>query len=365
MWPYRAVGAGSCKRVWAHDVKVGADVMETILDALKAGSENWTAADTALDAGVRRRLQAARDAALRRDPVPGRVSNWWRGTLIEAAYQNLHAAESLIVGLYSAEQVEAEIPEAVARVEAGLGRDDPRRCAALGLLDGSPGDPARRERLAKAVEVGFGASDAEHSRLRSFRNTVLGGATTLALAMLVFVAYVYRNPADVPFCFAPAGERVVCASGSSIASGHDVITVALLGSLGGLLAAILAIKNMQGTSIPYDVPQALALLKLPLGALSAIGALVAIRGGFIPGFSDLDSQPQILAYAFGFGVAQQLLTGLVDRQAQSLLTTAPGKASASNRPERQFTPAPQFAVNDNPAQQLPGDSLHAIGGAPG
>jgi hypothetical protein len=76
------------------------------------------------------------------------------------------------------------------------------------------------------------------------------------------------------------------------------------------------------------------VLKLPLGALCAVGALVAIRGGFIPGFSDLDSQPQILAYAFGFGVAQQLLAGLIDRQAQTLLSQAPGKATASDRPER-------------------------------
>jgi hypothetical protein len=346
MWPFAAAEAVSCKRVWAQDVKVGADVMETKLDALKAGATTWTPADAALETGVRSRLQAARDAALRRDPVPGRVSNWWRGTLIEAAYHNLHAAESLIVGLYSPAQVEAEIPEAVARVEAGLGRDDPRRCAAVDLLDGRETDPGRRERLAKAIEVGFGATDSEHSRLRSFRNTVLGGATTLTLAMLVFVGHVSRNAADVPFCFAPAGNDVVCASGSATASGHDVVTVALLGALGGLLAAILSLKNMQGTSVPYDVPQALALLKLPLGALSAIGALIAIRGGFIPGFSDLDSQPQILAYAFGFGVAQQLLTGLVDRQAQTLLTVAPGKASAIARPERRATPAWQLGLAD-------------------
>ena len=96
----------------------------------------------------------------------------------------------------------------------------------------------------------------------------------------------------------------------------------LLGSLGGLLAAIIAIKNMRGTASPYNVPQALALLKLPLGAVSAMGALIAIRGDFIPGFSDLDSQQQILAYAFAFGVAQQLLTGVVDRQARTILKTA-------------------------------------------
>jgi hypothetical protein len=351
MWPLGSDENGSCKRVWAHDVKVAAETMETRLDALKAASPQWTPADAALETGLRQRLQAARDAALRRDPVPGKLSNWWRGTVIEAAYQNLHAAECLIVGLYQQAQVEAEIPEAVARVEGRLGRDDPRRLAALDLLDGMPDDPGRRERLAKAVEVGFGAADAEHARLRNFRNTILGGAASLTLVMLVFAVYVFHNPADVPFCFSPQGDTMVCASGSSAPSSHDVISVTLLGALGGLLAAILAIRNIQGTSVPYNVPQALATLKLPLGALTAIGALIAIRGGFIPGFSDLDSQPQILAYAFGFGVAQQILTGLVDKQAQSLLSTAPGKSSVTRRPER-HTARRTPAIVATPAREL-------------
>jgi hypothetical protein len=354
MWLLKSDQTTLCKRLWAQDVKVGAEVLETRLEALKAAAPTWTPGDEVLAVGVRRRLQAATDAAVRRDPVPGRVSNWWRGTLIEAAYQNLHAAEALIVALYRSDQVEAEIPEAVARVEARLSRDDPRRSAALDLLDGRPGEPGRRERLSKAVEVGFAASDAEHSRLRNFRNTVMAGAFALSVAMVVFVAYVSRNPGDVPFCFIP-DQHTVCASGSTAPSGHDVLTVALMGALGGLLAAILAIKNIQGTSIPYNVPQALALLKLPLGALSAVGALIAIRGGFIPGFSDLDSQPQILAYAFIFGVAQQLLTGLVDRQAQILLSSAPGKASTSSRPEREPWPRRPTARSSSTVQELSAD----------
>lgn len=323
------------KRVWAQDVEVGARAMETKLNALRhGGAQSWSPAAEAVEVGVRSHLQAARNAALGRDPLPGRLSNWWRGTLIDAAYQNLHAAESLIVGLYSDAQVEAEVPEAVARVEAGLQRDDPRRQSALELLEGASGDPARRERLAKAIEIGFGASDAQHSQLRNFRNTVLGGAAVLTAVLGLFVAYVYRNPQDVPFCFSPVGKAMVCASGTSTPSSHDIVSVTLIGALGGLLATILALRNISGTAVPYDVPKALAVLKLPLGALCAIGALVAIRGGFIPGFSNLDSQPQILAYAFGFGVAQQLLAGLIDRQAQTLLSHAPGKATASERPER-------------------------------
>jgi hypothetical protein len=333
MFPSRDPGPRACKRVWAQDVNVAADVIETKLDELRLSPAGWTPAQQAVEDGVRRRLDAARKATLRRDPVPGGVSNWWRGTLVDAAYQNLHAAESMIVGIYDADDIEAAVPEAVARVEAGLDRDDPRRVAALELLDGSPTDHGRAARLAKAVEIGFGASDAEYIRLRNFRNTVLGGAGAMSVLLVAFVVYITRNPRDVPFCF--AGTRgTFCASGASAPSGHDVITVALLGSLGGLLAAILAIKNMHGTASSYNVPQALALLKLPLGAVSAIGALIAIRGDFIPGFSDLDSQAQILAYAFGFGLAQQLLTGLVDKQARTILNTAPGKATSAPRPER-------------------------------
>ena len=91
-------------------------------------------ADEAVEVGVRAQLEKARAATSRRDPVPGRLSNWWRGTLIEAAYHHLHAAESLIVELYSPEQVEADAPEAVARIDAGLPADDPRRSAAHELL---------------------------------------------------------------------------------------------------------------------------------------------------------------------------------------------------------------------------------------
>src|SRR6478735_7203411 len=125
----------ACKRVWAQDVNVAVDMLETRLDALAANGEGLSPPQQAIAAGVRRRLAAARNATLCRDPAPGALSNWWRGTLVDAAYQNLHAAESMVVDLYTADQIEAEIPEAVARVESGLDRDDPRRMAVLALLD--------------------------------------------------------------------------------------------------------------------------------------------------------------------------------------------------------------------------------------
>ena len=75
------------------------------------------------------------------------------------------------------------------------------------------------------------------------------------------------------------------------------------------------------------MPVALSLLKLPSGALTAIVGILLVRGEFIPGLSQLDNQPQILAHAFVFGVAQQIATRYVDDRAQMLLTTVPSKAA--------------------------------------
>src|ERR1700712_2857152 len=84
------------KRLWALDVNIPVDMFEARLAANKAATR-WTAGQVALEAGILKLLASARAATLRKEPVPGRLSNWWRGTLIETAYENLHAAESLMV----------------------------------------------------------------------------------------------------------------------------------------------------------------------------------------------------------------------------------------------------------------------------
>jgi hypothetical protein len=72
---------------------------------------------------------------------------------------------------------------------------------------------------------------------------------------------------------------------------------------------------------------------VPAGALTALGALIAIRREFIHGLSALDAQEQILAYALVFGYAYQLLTGLIDRQAMGLLSSVPSKDAQQGRPQ--------------------------------
>jgi hypothetical protein len=103
------------------------------------------------------------------------------------------------------------------------------------------------------------------------------------------------------------------------AQSHDIALVMLLGLAGAAVTGAATLRRMRGTSTPYMLLVALILLKLPTGALTAVLGLVLLSAGFVPGFSALDSSAQILGWAVVFGASQQLVTGLVDKKAQSVL----------------------------------------------
>ena len=63
------------------------------------------------------------------EPQHRRFFSWWQGNCVEAAFHNLHRAEAEMVRLYSDEEVDAEVPEAIARTDIGLHRNDPRAAA--------------------------------------------------------------------------------------------------------------------------------------------------------------------------------------------------------------------------------------------
>lgn len=321
-----------------QQVAVGAEALETRLEVAKA---RGLRPDTEAAAkGVAEFIRRARAAALRRDPIPGRWGNWWRGTLVEAAYRNLHAARAQMVDLYDEAELFAEVPSAVSRAQATMHREDPR-CIARSDLEALP-VPQRRARLRSLIEDGYEGVDQQHAQLRSFRNIVLMSALSIAALVIITVVVVARNPTVMPLCFP---HEVITAKGTvehglncptrsrtTAPSGGDVLIVALLGLLGGALAASVSIRNLKGTGTPYDVPVALAMLKGPLGAFTAIVGLVAIQGDFVPGLTVLDSQEQILAYALILGFGQQVFTRLLDQKAQTLLSGLPAR-DAMTRPE--------------------------------
>jgi hypothetical protein len=367
------------RKVWVHHVVVSVRMLETRLAVAEAqglGPDQRAAA-----AGVRRLLEKAKDAANGVDPRPGPMSDWWSGSLLEAAYQNLHGAKVEMVDVYDDAELAAEIPEVAARAHQTLHRDDPRRHT-TDRLGGRP-SAIQRAYLRRTMQDSYDAMDRQHERLRSFRNIVLVLAMFIVVLVGITMAAVWGKPSILPLCFPanggdPTSTLLNCPTGKNVAaeSAGDIFVVGLLGLLGGALAAAMSIRNLRGTSSPYDVPVALAFLKVPLGAFTAILGLIAIQGEFVPGLSSLDSQQQILAYALLLGFAQQVFTHSLDVRAQSLLEALPGKdagsppsatataiATAPDQPHQQPHPA---AVPDvaGPAAVVPPQLAPTNGTAP-
>jgi hypothetical protein len=346
---------------WRAHVLAAADALQYQLDALPTGGRSINPnLRRSVGQAVQHHLKAARKAAWPQDekriPVGQQFLDWWTGAPCEAAYVNLHEAEIALAQILPQDQIKARVPEALARLQT-MDVSDPRRRAAETQLTSNSSESQRRAAFQSAVRIGLELKDQQHDRLRAFRNIVLATAAALSLLVAAVCLVGASTPDALPLCFGPppttaAGgapppvrgpSGVACPSEDEpptpgeqsrrLPAPGDVTLVALLGLLGGGLSATVSLRGLQGTSTPYDVPVALALLKLPSGALSALIGLLFVRGEFVPGLSQLDNQPQILAYAFLFGIAQQLVTRLVDQQAQDILTKVPSKEPISAEPE--------------------------------
>ena len=265
---------------------------------------------------------------------------------------------SVVPRIFGADLTDAER----AKVVAALAPDKPQ--AAL--------TQPEREALVSAFHAANGEARKKHTRIRSFRNMLLSCALVLAIAAAGVAALGMKRPGVVPLCFHP-GSQVVCptktkaldrkapASGQPTeaqtaraqvredriarrtAQPFDMLLVELMGLIGAALAAAATLRRMSGTSTPYAVPLALAVLKLPTGALTAALGLLLMRGEFVPGLTALDSPAQIIAWAIVFGYSQQLFTRFVDDRGQSVLDSA-GNGIKRDRSEPDGRPAVAVAT---------------------
>jgi hypothetical protein len=342
------------RRVWREQVLIRANELTAL--AIWMGTREDTSdaavrtANADLDAAVRSHLKVAREAALGRSwwPPQGRAR-------MERALGSVDAAEAALLARSPDDYLRGRLSDLVAELQAHLPPAHPQRIHIEKLAsryapsdDGTLAEHADRairgEDRAALVEAARAASWAarrEHTRLRSFRTAV--GITAFALFLLaVGVALVsWWQPSWMPVCFAPQGaDAVVCPTTTASTGGTtdgpvsvpevaaiiastarpaDVAVVMLVGLAGAAVTGAAALRRMRGTSTPFPVPMTLLLLKLPTGALTAFLGLILLQGEFVPGLSALDTSGQILAWALAFGAAQQLVTGLVDKRAQSVL----------------------------------------------
>ncbi|MGZ4618503.1 MAG: hypothetical protein ACXV3F_07205 [Frankiaceae bacterium] len=264
---------------------------------------------------------------------------------MERTYANLNHAEANLYRLSELDFLWSNLPNILTHATINLPGDDLRRRRLQLIYDRcyqQPGSIRECERSA-IVAAYQGANEAarkEQLRVRGFRNVILATAVIAALLAAGVIALTAFNDTKswLPLCFAPP-NKVVCATTEATRIPEESVTEAVkrtvgawdtaviefVGLLGATISATAALRNMRASADPYSLSVAVAVLKLPTGALTAFLGLLLIRAGFVPGLSDLDSSAQIIAWAIVLGSAQQLFTRFVDAQASTVL----GRAAAS------------------------------------
>lgn len=327
---------------------------------------------TAYEREVLAALERKIDAA---ENVPGwsrRLIDFLTGAGVERTNSQLDSVETDLLRLMPDPYLRGQLPNLVAHVQDHLPEGDPRRTevetVAEAVRGRAPNTPLRdleRDQVVGAVRAASLEARRSIRRVRSFRNVLLVSALILSLCVAGITLLGVLAPEKIPLCFTPEtvdSVNVVCptetlsleASGSSTvmpsqqeldvkmrdtANAWDMPLIEIVGLLSAALAGALALRSIRGTSTPYSLPVAVAVLKLPSGALTAVIGLLLMRGGFVPGLSALDSSAQIIAWAIVFGYSQQILTRLVDRQANSVLENVSQPSGTSVSPSTSPAPA--------------------------
>src|SRR6476659_4718883 len=358
---FRPVG-GPVPVAWREGTLTRAYELEALCNWVTL--KNPRDSDCPLVTAIKCHLDAARQAARAQRPDPRKRFRIFRnGPLIERATSNLDAAEAQLLNLAPPDYLLGQMPSLLRHVQRHLRSSDPGR-QEFERIAGEVHDheSVDRERGKIVATVRAASSEAlrVNVRLRSFRNVVV--LTIVLMAVLAFAVALmgFLRPTWLPLCFAPeeSGKAVVvCPTGQSepftpsqsglalqgntpqrdiddvvaeTAKPEDLMVVELVGLAAAAVAAAAAIRNIKGSSERYGLPLALAALKLPTGAMTAVLGLLLMRGQFVPGLTALDTTAQILAWALVFGFAQELFTHFVDQQGQTVLNSV--RAADAGRP---------------------------------
>jgi hypothetical protein len=364
-------GRGPTTSAWREEAITRANELAGLATWIETQREASQPPATATLKYVREHLAAVRTTAANEDRRANgkplgpwtKLRSSWGGASHERALGNLDVVEATLLRLAPSFFLRGEMPSLLAHVNRFLPKADPRRSAVERLArkaETEELDTGERGAVVAALHAANTQRRRDLLRVRSFRNVMFVAAgllLPLAAALAIFGA---SRPDAIPLCFYPQElQKVVCpteevhldradveAAGGGAgqpsspdidpyideaAKPGDTFLVEVIGLIAAIVASVVSLRKIRGTSTPYSLAVALALLKIPLGALTAVLGLLLMSGGFVPGLSALDSSSQILAWALVFGFSQQLLTRLVDQRANTLLENVGGRGAAGDK----------------------------------
>jgi hypothetical protein len=326
---------GPASAAWREEALTKVEELDGLQKWILARNGSATA-DSALAESIERHLVAARETAGDRDRDHGRVHSLVakaRGSSVERTLGNLDAVEADLLRLAPLEYVRGQMPSLLAHIRRFLPKDDPRRLRTEHIASDVAEHLGETERT--TVIAAYHAANSQRRRelirVRSFRNVILMTSGILMLIAVAMAVLGAARPDAAPLCFKPK-TILVCPVGDHPTS-TDIWLIEVIGLVAAAVGGAVSLRNIRGTSTPYSLPVALAVLKLPTGALTAVLGLLLMRGQFVPGLSALDNPAQIVSWAIVFGSAQQLFTRLIDAQANAVLQDVGGHGAGGDRPK--------------------------------
>jgi hypothetical protein len=308
-------------RAWRERAITRAAEIRTMLEWFKSQDEESGTSQKYLDEGIQRHLYEAIRAATAYSPL----RPWPNAAVIERVMSHLDAAESGLLRRAPTEYLCGQYTHILAHIRHHLPEKDPRRVRVEMLAPASEQgrlDSLQRESVIQAASVANSNARSEFIRVSNFRSLLLVTACLLSLVAFSVGAWGWMNPPAWNFCFDPPTGQI-CPTGPQ-PTRIDIFLIEFVGLLAATVSGATSFLSLNSTSTSLGLPVAVAVLKLPIGALSAVLGFMLIRAGFVPGFTNLDSAAQILAYAALFGASQQLFTRVVDHQASEVLAQIPG-----------------------------------------
>jgi len=255
------------------------------------------------------------------------LKQYYSGASIERTWAAIHRAGAALYGLYEINDLTAQGTRLCALLAALPGQNSQSILlneALTNLKSGNAADKRQaRSTLREIYQGAMGASDTLQMEARGLRNTLL--VTSGALSLIIFIlGFVHLFDSSMfSLCTTVEGAgKPICPAGGSSAHGFDVFAIELAGMLGGALSVVIPLATGGKIKTPYRVFNHQLLLKILAGGAAGLAGVILVESGFISVFS-INSAVAIFGYAVFFGIAQQAVTGLVDKRASSLAKETP------------------------------------------
>lgn len=251
-----------------------------------------------------------------RDTGWRKLAGWWSGSLCDTTWRVLHEAEAHRVAAMPLPARRLRVQEVLFDAATILDRNDPVLQTPV-----AGGESPTRDETRELVRRYRQAWDDRYKRSGSYRNRLIQLilVVTAAVALIVVLGAAGIYTITDTFELGYPTLDFAALTGTRLAV---MVAIATFGAVGGLLAGSGQVVRMGGVYNPMHLPVLSLLVKIQMGALCGLAGVLAILGNLLPEVA-ADRWGTLAAFALVFGASQQLLTQVIDRKVNALVTSEP------------------------------------------